>query len=87
MPDDWVWRDDEDFLGSDLGSAIVRTNVDVDMTGQLVGKGTRHHTAVALSRRLTGALVITVSANGDVTIYKDGTIKELPSRLTVRFAP
>jgi len=81
LPEDWVWTHDDDETG---GARAANEDVDVQF---LVGKGTRHHTALAVSRGLQDALVITVSADGPVTIFKKGDVMALPSGIEMRFAP
>jgi len=77
---DWVWSDDPD----EPGHAVP---LNVALSTMLVGKGTRHHTALVLSKRLKDSLVLTVSADGPVTIFKNGAPVESPSGILMRFAP
>lgn len=78
-----VWKDDKD----ELGDVILESEADKNMWRLFIGKGTRHHTALLLSRRLSDSLIITISADGPVTVFQDGTIKKPRSKIPIRFAP
>jgi hypothetical protein len=68
VPKKEIWNTDED------GDAVLSPDFKdlVDTLG-LVGKGTRHHSALALSADLKAdAIVLTVSADGPVTLWQNG---------------
>jgi len=55
---------------------------------ELVGKGTRHHSALSLSKELgSKALVITVSADGPITLWRDGAKCTPAQGVRLRYAP
>jgi len=76
-----LWKDTLEGLA---GEATVHDTTLVPPLS-LVGKGTRHHSALALSMQLGGALVITVSADGPVTFWRNGSLIQAPVEL--RYAP
>lgn len=68
MPDKAIW----DNLG-DSDYAIISTDFKCINALGLVGKGTRHYNALALSAILKKeAIILTVSADGPVTLWQDG---------------
>jgi len=55
---------------------------------KLIGKGTRHHSALALSKDLEDrAIVITVSADGPITLWHNGDKLDPPSDVKLRYSP
>ena len=77
-----LWKDE---TGGFAGEAVVD-----DLTSllalSLIGKGTRHHSALALSKQLgAAALVITVSADGPVTFWHNGDLRK--PQVELRYAP
>lgn len=80
----------EDVPGGYAGEATVNTANSKVPPLSLVGKGTRHHSALALSRQLgSDALIITVSADGPVTFWRDGDVVRDVAKpsLVLRYAP
>ncbi len=68
-----IWMVDKD------GDVILCPPFDEDKANRLnlIGKGTRHHSALALSSDLKGkAIILTVSADGPVTVWRDGKCVE-----------
>lgn len=80
-----VWRG---VNGSHDGDAVLCDKEFTVEPIELVGKGTRHHSALSLSKELgSKALVITVSADGPITLWRDGAKCTPPPGVRLRYAP
>jgi hypothetical protein len=59
----------------------------IDILG-IVGQGTRHHNALCLSADLgASAIVLTVSADGPISLWHDGKRVQFPDKYEPRFKP
>jgi hypothetical protein len=66
LPTAEVWTEDGD------GYPVLSDGFDRNDALEFVGKGTRHHSALALSGSYPDILVLTVSADGPVNVWQNG---------------